>query len=164
MEFKNIENKKYETTCGKTLWHSRNVAVCSCVIRTNPKDDTKIQVLAIKRGSAVSHTGKYCFPCGYLDWAESVEDAAVREIYEESGLIVDKKDLDFYDIDSNPEKFLQNVTIHFVHYYVGNLEPSLENASENEAESVGWFDFDEAEKLEWAFDHKKRLTNLIKNV
>lgn len=33
--------------------------------------------------------GGWCIPCGYLEWDESVEAAAVREFREETGLQVD---------------------------------------------------------------------------
>jgi len=163
MKFKNRDNKQYQTTCGKTIWHSRNVAVCVCLIRTSPTDPTRIQVLAVKRGSAVTHEGKYCFPCGYLDWDESVPMAAVREVYEETGLEIKSEDLDFSGIDSNPEKFSQNVTVHFELYYMGTEDPNLNNCGENEATEVKWFNFEDAEKLPWAFDHKERLGSLVKN-
>jgi 8-oxo-dGTP pyrophosphatase MutT (NUDIX family) len=163
MEFKNRENKKYTTTCGETIWHSRNVATCVCMVRTNPEDNTKIQVLGVKRGSAVTNSGKYCFPCGYLDWDENIPEAAQREVFEEAGLKIDWKELSLVQLDSNPEKSSQNVTAHFLHYYNGDQEPSAKNAAENEVDEVRWIDLVEAEKLDWAFDHKERIETLIKN-
>lgn len=164
MEFKNKENKCYKTVCGKTIWHSRNVATSICILRTKPEDQTKIQVLGVKRGKSMSHPGKFCFPCGFLDWDETVPQAAVREIYEEAGLEVDLRDLDFVELDSNPQKFSQNVTVHFVLYYTGDQEVSNKNAAQDEIEEVKWFDFEEAEKEEWAFDHKERIETLVKNI
>lgn len=163
MEFKNRHNECYDTTCGKKLWHSRNVAVCTCLIRTKPEDSTKIQVLGVKRGKSMTHEGKYCFPCGYLDWDETVPQAAIREIWEETGLAVDLNDLDFYQIDSDFNKFSQNVTVHFNLYYVGDDEPHGKNCEPDEVDEVRWFDFEEAEELDWAFDHKERIKVLIKN-
>lgn len=163
MNFKNRENKEYKTTCGETIWKSRSVAVCVCVIRTSPDDESVIQVLGIKRGKAVTHEGKYCFPCGYLDWDETVPQAAARELYEETGLEIDFRDLDFYELDSNPEKFSQNVAVHFVLYYTGKEVPHFNNAAADEITEVRWLDFEQAEKLDWAFDHKTRIENLIKN-
>lgn len=164
MEFKNTENKPYKTTCGKTIWHSRNLAVSTCIIRTNPENSEKLQVLGIKRGNKMTHPGKYCFPCGYLDWDETVPEAASREIYEESGLEIPWQDLEFIQLDSDPKKFGQNVSVHFVHYYTANEEINLKNVDSGEVESAKWFDIDEAEKLDWAFDHLERIKSLVKNV
>jgi 8-oxo-dGTP pyrophosphatase MutT (NUDIX family) len=164
MEFKNKDNTCYDTTCGKKVWHSRNVATSTTIIRTKPENKTKIQILGVKRGPKVTNTGKYCFPCGYLDWDESVPQAAVREIYEETGLTINLHELDFVELDSSPLKFLQNVTVHFVHYYVGSDEPHLRNSAEGEVDEVRWIDFEEAMELDWAFDHKLRIKTLIRNM
>ncbi|MBI3632203.1 MAG: NUDIX domain-containing protein [Candidatus Vogelbacteria bacterium] len=39
----------------------------------------------VKRG--VKPIGKWCFPCGFIDEHESAYNAAIRETYEESGLV-----------------------------------------------------------------------------
>jgi len=163
MEFKNRNNICYDTKCGKSIWHSRNVCVCVCIIRTNPDDQTRIQVLGAKRGQKGTHKGEWCLPCGYLDWDETISQAAVREVYEEAGLEIDLRDLDFYEIDSNPKKFAQNVTVHFILYYTGDQEVSTKNAEEGELEDIRWFDFEDAVKETWAFGHKERIERLVSN-
>ena len=161
MEFNNKENFCYQTTCNKKLWDSRSVAVCVCIIRTHPDDSTKIQVLGNKRGIKMTNPGKWCFPCGFLDWNETIPMAAVREVFEETGLEISWKELDFCEIDSNPEKFGQNVTVHFLLYYNKEKNPSTENASVDEVQEVRWFSMNEAKNEDWAFDHKQRLDGLI---
>ncbi len=32
--------------------------------------------------------GRWCIPCGHVEWGESVEEAAIRETLEETGLVV----------------------------------------------------------------------------
>jgi 8-oxo-dGTP diphosphatase len=164
MEFKNRNNICYDTKCGKSIWHSRNVCVCVCIIRTNPDDQTRIQVLGAKRGQMGTHKGEWCLPCGYLDWSETIAQAAIREVYEETNLELKEEDLDFVDLDSDPNKEFQNVTVHFVSYYCGEDSFSNKNSEEGEIDSVCWFNFEDAEKLDWAFDHKERLRNLVRNV
>lgn len=164
MEFSNRQNICYETKCGKTLWRSRSVTVCICIIRTNPEDQTRIQVLGAKRGKNGTHVGEWCFPCGYLDWSETVVQAAIREVYEETNLKLKEEDLDFVDLDSDPNKEFQNVTVHFVSYYCGADFPSNLNSVEGEIDLVRWLDFEDVEKLDWAFDHKERLKNLVRNI
>ena len=73
-------------------------------------------------------------------------------------------DLEFYELNSDPKNFAQNVACHFTHYYTGDQTPSGINAENKEVESVDWFDFEEAEKLEWAFDHKEKFQRLISHL
>ena len=50
------------------------------------------KVLLIKRG-VNPHLGDWGFPAGYAEAGESPEEAAVRETYEETGLVVETQDL-----------------------------------------------------------------------
>lgn len=38
---------------------------------------------------AASYAGKWCIPCGYVEWDEDVREAARREFAEETGLVVE---------------------------------------------------------------------------
>jgi hypothetical protein len=65
-------NKLYETVCGKKIWHSRSVACAAVLIFTSLSDPIKAYCVVVKRSDeAESQPGKYCLPCGYLDWDES---------------------------------------------------------------------------------------------
>ena len=60
-----------------------------------------IFTLVEKRGSAVSHTGEWCCPCGYIDWDETLEEACHREVKEETGLDLDMDKIVFVNVDTN---------------------------------------------------------------
>ena len=64
---------------GEELWISRSVVVACVVARIT--DEHKIEVLVEKRGPEVSATGRWCFPCGYLDYDEDLTQAVIREVY-----------------------------------------------------------------------------------
>ncbi len=49
------------------------------------------RVLLGKRAPNVSYGGMWCIPCGHLEWDEEVRLAAIREFYEETGLLVEIK-------------------------------------------------------------------------
>lgn len=161
--FNNRQNVCYQTTCGKELWHSRNVAVCAMVIRPNPDDDSKLQVLIGRRGKDVTDSGLWCMPCGYLDWDETIYEAARREIFEETNLLVDLESLELAEVDSRPEKARQNVTVHFNCFALETEGHDLTPKNFGEVEEILWMDLGDEDDFEWAFDHKERVSSLIVN-
>ena len=93
-------------------WHSRSIAV-TCII-TN-KEHTKF--LVERRGPGCpDFIGKLCCPCGYLGWDETLEEAAIREVYEETGIKLDETcDIHMIGIQDDPkDSNKQNVTVRFV--------------------------------------------------
>ena len=86
MSKKNFKITDKET--GKEYWISRSCAVCVTVVVVDQKED-KMYLLASKRGSACpDFVGKWNLTCGYLDFDETLVEAAARELYEELGIIV----------------------------------------------------------------------------
>lgn len=63
--------------------HYRNPAVGVAVI---VQDGHKVLLARRARGD---YKGKWCIPCGYVEWGEDVREAARRELREETGLEVE---------------------------------------------------------------------------
>ncbi len=83
-----VENKAYkQCSCGYIDWDNW-VNVSTVVFATNDQDE----VLMVR----MRKTCLYTFPGGYRDLGESLEAAAARECYEESGYTV--KDLKIYHV------------------------------------------------------------------
>lgn len=68
-------------SCGWTLYEDPKLAVAVIVADHD-------SVLLGRRGYGVAH-GLWSFPAGFVDRGEKLEDAAVREVHEETGLKVD---------------------------------------------------------------------------
>jgi 8-oxo-dGTP diphosphatase len=49
------------------------------------KKDKKLHVLLIKRGMP-PYKGKWCLPGGFMEWGETCEETAARELFEETAL------------------------------------------------------------------------------
>ena len=82
--FKNIANKFHKDKNGNPFWESRSVAVEIVVLALYKKE---VYVLIEKRSNTMMDSpGKFCMPSGYIDYNESGWEAAIREVYEETGI------------------------------------------------------------------------------
>lgn len=163
--FKNRQNECIQSTDGREFWISRANAVCVMVVRVNPENTSKLQVLAGLRGKDVTDSGLWCMPCGYLDWDESLKEAGRREVWEESNLLLDLANFEIHEIDSNPSKARQNVTTHFRYFATEDETKDQDMTPKNfgEVEEIRWVTVGEHKELPWAFDHGDRISNLILN-
>ena len=82
LETKRVEGRPRPrcSDCGITVFQDPKLAAVTLVAR-----DGK---LALVRRGVEPHIGRWSFPSGYVDRGERVEDAAVRETLEETGLHV----------------------------------------------------------------------------
>lgn len=106
-------NKCLKDENGNDVWISRSNVVIPIVFKMN-EETGDIFTLVEKRGSAVSHTGEWCCPCGYIDWDETLEEACHREVKEETGLDLDMDKIIFVNVDTNI--YTKNQTID--HWYM----------------------------------------------
>lgn len=140
-----IDNKEY--------WISRSMAVAGFIFTT----DQGLRVLAIKRGKGCpDEVGKWCCPCGYLDYDETLEFACKREIKEETNLSVSTSLLHLFRIDSDPKSNRQNVTLSYWSYkdtYYGQTVTG-EFGEPDEVDDVEWIGLEELDQYDWAFGHK----------
>lgn len=95
----------------------------------------------LQRGSEVllarrsrSYAGMWCIPCGYVEWDEDIRDAAVRELAEETGLIVALGEVvavhsNFHDANQHTVGVWFAGTVHS-----GELQPG------DDVDAVDWFD------------------------
>jgi len=67
--------------CGRVIYYDPKVAAISIILRDG-------KVLMIQRATELGY-GLWGLPGGYVDRGEVVEEAAVRETLEETGLLVD---------------------------------------------------------------------------
>ena len=166
------ENRMIKGENGEELWISRSVVVICVVARIT--DDNKIEILAEKRGPLVSATGLWCFPCGYLDYDEDLTDAVIREVQEETGYTLERKDVNFIDINSKPDGKKQNVVIRHI-AFIDNDKKQISDfeLDTNEVTELKWVEIGESvgnilnidvnklDCVKWAFNHKSLIIHLI---
>ena len=94
-----IEHPTYCPRCGGRLEsnlpgpHGRCLA-CGEVFYRNPAIGVAVIVLdadsiLLGRRGRGAYAGRWCIPCGYVEWGEDIRVAARREVEEETGLVVE---------------------------------------------------------------------------
>lgn len=131
-------------------YYSRETVVDGIVV----KDE---KILLIKRGIEPSK-GKWALPGGYISWGETLEEAVVREVKEESG--IETAVAFFVGSYSSPNRrgvIGQNIA----HVYALTPLSATTKAQESEIEEVRWFPLSELPE-DLAFDHKDMIEEYMR--
>ena len=146
---------------GREYWISRSVAVLALVYAYDNVGNK--YVLAEQRGTGTpdpEYVGKWCLPCGYLEYDETTKEAISRELMEETGIYIKPKNFELIYINDDPTSDKrQNITFRFRTTYHGDLDVLTDKYSEsNEIMSLEWIPVNKIDNFEWAFNHE----NIIK--
>ena len=151
----------------REYWISRSVAVVVFVFAKDTHGDTYI--LAEQRGKGTpdpEYVGKYCVPCGYLDYDETIVQAAQRELMEETGLTIPISNFKLVNINDLPKSDKrQNVTFR---YMVNSNVPiedlsklfTTKNSEKDEIESIKFIKLKDIDNYEWAFNHQELIKEI----
>ncbi len=130
----------------------RHVVIDMLVVKDN-------QILLVKRGPKYSEPNKWALPGGFLDRNETIEQAVLRELQEETGY--SGKIIKLFRIVDNPQRRhedRQNVSFF---YLVKPLKKI--GGSDDEIAGVKWFDLDNLPpQKDFAFDHLETIKLFIK--
>lgn len=144
-------------------WYSRSVAVASFIFCKNKFGNWC--VLASERGKgAADYQGLWNCPCGYLDFNETLADAAHRETLEETGVNISPEEFKVMGINDSPDENRQNVTIrHRVIIDKKTTDDFIFSHEKNEKDEVGeirWVPLNEVNFYQWAFGHEKLIPKM----
>lgn len=145
------------TACGHVAYADPKVATGVLVSRPLQNDDPKTPTAASLQGRGPKDLllvrrnhepalGKWAFPSGYVDAGEVVEGAAIREVFEETGVTIALDRLIGVYSDAG------NIVVFVA--YAGHLV-SGEAVAGDEAFEVGWFASDALPDL--AFPHDDQI-------
>ncbi len=114
-------------------------------------DGVEIRILLIER-AADPFIGRWAFPGGFVDMDESTEDAAKRELFEETGVenVFIEQLYTFSEVNRDPRSRVISV----VYYALVRISDYTIIAGDD-AKNVKWFKLDEVPPL--AFDHDRIL-------
>lgn len=103
--------------------------------------------------------GKYAFPGGFLAVdKEDVYDTAARELKEETGFSIDKKDLILIDVRSNPKRDPRDHVLDIG--FLAIIENSSAIAPITDEAKSFWISLADLDRLEFAFDHDIYAANI----
>ena len=145
-------------------WLSRSACVVTLIVA---KVKGKHYVLASQRGKGTpdpEFVGCWNLCCGYLDYNETLREAATRELFEETGIMIHSDDLVFYKINDNPfDDKRQNIT--FRYFYLlecDHLPNTTNNFSEvDEVDEIAWIPVENVNNVIWAFNHKQLVNEML---
>lgn len=133
---------------------------CDFVDWNNPVPSVNVLValegkILLVRRAFDPKAGDWCLPCGYMDSFETPEQAASRELFEESGLIVSPGDMELIGVrDRADENSIQL-------YYLANAYPDGKLTCSKETVEVEMFDETNI-PFNIAFDdHRKLIFNWL---
>lgn len=165
-EFKNRHNKAYTTEDG-IIYNSRSVAILGYIFAIYNEN---MYVLIGERSKLMDNPNKLNMPCGYLDWDETLFDAFVREMYEETGFDIESVDEtnisvktdEPFRITTNLEA-KQNVTLHYGFVFECDTLPELTHCTESNW--VKWINIEDLftnyKSEDFAFNHYERISEFV---
>jgi 8-oxo-dGTP pyrophosphatase MutT (NUDIX family) len=166
-------------------WFSRSMATVLFVFARNKSGEWC--VLANKRGSGCpDFVGYWCVPCGYLEFDIDTRQNAVKELWEETGVHVKPKTLEFFGFEDDPSANHQNVTFRY-YTVIGKKLPkwipdriqglidlkspktsdfklSRNLSEENEVDEIRWIPISDVDKYAWAFGHEDLIGKIVKTI
>ena len=114
----------------------------------------KLQVLLIQRLNS-PYKNKWAFPGGFVDMDETLEQAAARELAEETGVVnVNLKQFKAYStVNRDPRGRTVSVA------FTGKVNGDVIAKAGDDAKNTDWFDINNLPQL--AFDHNEILAEIL---
>lgn len=119
----------------------------------------KDKILLIKRGRE-PFKGKWALPGGHVECGERVEDAALRELKEETG--IEGELVTLISVYSDPHRDPRGHYVSVAYLAIPKERTMVTPTPGTDAEDAKWFEIAEIPWEELAFDHKDIIKDTLK--
>lgn len=134
-----------------TYEYPRPMLTADCVV-TNDRDE----ILLVRRGNE-PFMGCWALPGGFMEMDETIEHCAVRELQEETGIVVSERDIRLIGIYSAPGRDPRGRTVTAA-FRVESEKSKVERAQAgDDAAEVRWWPLNALPPL--AFDHTQIVSD-----
>lgn len=153
---------------GREYWISRSVCV---VILVKVEEGDDVAILATKRGKGTpdpEYVNTWCLPCGYVEFDETIKEAAARELFEETGLDFLPEKFKLVSINDNPKgdkrqnitfRFLLDLSDYSLEQLCEQLTPS--NSEPDEVSDIIFIPVWQIPAYKWAFNHEQLCQEIL---
>lgn len=136
-----------------TYKYPRPAVTADCIVITK---ETEPKVLLIQRGNE-PYKGCWAFPGGFMEMDETLEECTIRELKEETGLIVKNDDITPIGTFSKVDRDPRGRTISQA--FLTLVDEPINVIAQDDAANAKWWSLDELPTL--AFDHDDIMKNAI---
>lgn len=134
-----------------------NVTVDAVVVRVSNIGHVQAEVLVIRRKNE-PYKGKIALPGGFLNPDETAEQAALRELKEETGVVGADK-IAALSTRSHPGRDPRGPVVTLPYFMT--VPWATYPVAGDDASEAFWMPLAEAKQTDWAFDHKDIFTEAV---
>lgn len=127
------------------------------VIFDESSDENKKFILIQRKNDPFKN--QWAIPGGFVEYGETVENTAIRESKEETGIDIELKRL--FNVYSKSDRDPRGHTITIVYLATGNVS---DMKADTDARDIQLCSFEELSSLKIAFDHEKILTDILEKI
>ncbi len=138
-----------------------NTDRCRPVLTTDVVMMYKDKILLVKRGRE-PFKGKWALPGGHVECGETVEEAALRELLEETG--IEGELVTLISVYSDPNRDPRGHYVSIAYLAIPKERKLVTPRASTDAEDAQWFDIANIPWGELAFDHGDIIKDALKMV
>ncbi len=150
---------KHDKDMEEKVYRNRGVGVVTLVMTFI---GGKAHILANQRGDKTSEQGLlWNLPSGYLDWNETAEMAAVREIREECGVEIAPSELTELEHSTDPAENRQNIMFRYIAVVEAERLRNFKAMDADEVRDIRLIPLFDIEQYKWAWGQNRKIYRLI---